>query len=115
MGGHVSRVGVYTVPPRKITLKQAIVSAGMLDGVAIPQRTELIRRISPTREASVRVDTAAIFAGLEPDIFLKPNDIINVGTNILAPFIADVRGGFRITYGFGFLYDRNFSPRQQSS
>jgi polysaccharide biosynthesis/export protein len=112
MGGHVARVGVYSIAPRKITLKQAIVSAGMLDGVAIPQRTELIRRIGPAREAFVLIDTNAIFAGLQPDIFLKPNDIINVGTNVLAPFIAAVRGGFRITYGFGFLYDRNFSPAQ---
>jgi hypothetical protein len=32
-----------------------------------------------------------------------------VGTNILAPFIADVRTGGRITYGAGFLYDRNFA------
>jgi polysaccharide export outer membrane protein len=113
MGGHVARVGVYGISPRKITLKQAIVSAGMLDGVAIPQRTELIRRIGPSREAFVLVDTNAIFAGTQPDIFLKPNDIVNVGTNLLAPFIAAVRGGFRITYGFGFLYDRNFSPAQQ--
>jgi polysaccharide export outer membrane protein len=112
MGGHVARVGVYSIAPRKITLKQAIVSAGMLDGAAIPQRTELIRRIGPAREAFVLIDTNAIFAGLQPDIFLKPNDIINVGTNILAPFIGAIRGGFRLTYGFGFLYDRNFSPAQ---
>ena len=54
-------------------------------------------------------------AGYQPDIFLKPNDEIIVGTNILAPFIAAVRGGFRITYGFGFLYDRNFSPAQSGT
>jgi hypothetical protein len=84
----------------------------MLDGVAIPQRTELIRRIGPSREAFVLVRLNEVFAGYQPDIFLKPNDVVMVGTNILAPFIAAVRGGFRITYGFGFLYDRNFSPAQ---
>jgi protein involved in polysaccharide export with SLBB domain len=115
LGGHIARVGVYTLPPRKLTLKQAIVSGGMLDGVAIPQRTELIRRIGPSREAFVLVDTNAIFAGYQPDIFLKPNDIVQVGTNVLAPFIAAIRGGFRITYGFGFLYDRNFSPAQSGT
>ncbi len=114
MGGHVARVGVYSIAPRKITLKQAIVSAGMLDGVAIPQRTELIRRIGPSREAFVLVDLNAIFAGYQPDIFLKPDDIVQVGTNLFAPFIAAIRGGFRITYGFGFLYDRNFSPAQSN-
>ncbi len=108
MSGHIARVGVYSVPPRGITLKQAVVSAGMLDGVAIPQRTELIRRVGANREVWVAIDTNAIFSGAQPDIYLKPNDILHVGTNILAPFIAAVRGGFRITYGFGFLYDRNF-------
>jgi polysaccharide export outer membrane protein len=108
MSGHIARVGVYSVPPKGITLKQAVVAAGMLDGVAIPQRTELIRRVGANREVWVAIDTNAIFSGAQPDIFLKPNDIMHVGTNILAPFIAAVRGGFRITYGFGFLYDRNF-------
>jgi polysaccharide export outer membrane protein len=112
VGGHVARVGVYSVPPRSMTLKQAIIAAGMLDGLAIPQRTELIRRIGPAREAFVRVELNEIFAGYQPDIYLKPNDVIMVGTNCLAPFIAQVREGFRLTYGFGFLYDRNFSPQQ---
>jgi polysaccharide export outer membrane protein len=110
MGGHVARVGVYSLAARQITLKQAIISAGMLDGFAIPQRTDIIRRIGSEREVYCRVNLDAIFSGTEPDLFLKPYDEVMVGTNILAPFIAAVRGGFRITYGFGFLYDRNFSP-----
>ncbi len=109
MSGHVARVGVYNVPPRGITLKEAVVSAGMLDGVSVPQRTELIRRVGQNREVFVAIDTNAIFSGAQPDIFLKPEDIVHVGTNILAPFIAAVRGGFRITYGFGFLYDKNYA------
>ncbi len=110
MGGHVARTGVYSLSARKITIKQAVISAGMFDGLAIPQRTEIYRRIGAAREALVRVDVDAIFSGAQPDIFLKPNDVVQVGTNILAPFIAAIRGGFRITYGFGFLYDRNFAP-----
>jgi polysaccharide biosynthesis/export protein len=31
-----------------------------------------------------------------------------VGTNAMASFLAAARGAFRVTYGFGFLYDRNF-------
>ncbi len=110
MGGHVARVGVYSLTARQITLKQAVIGAGMLDGFAIPQRTDIIRRIGTEREVFCRINLDAIFAGTEPDIFLKPYDEIMVGTNALAPFIAAVRNGFRITYGFGFLYDRNFSP-----
>ena len=109
MGGHVQRPGVFTLTGRKITLKEAIVSAGMFDGLAIPQRTDIIRRVKPDHEIFVRVDLAKIFAGEQPDIFLRPYDQIQVGTNALAPFIAAARGAFRITYGFGFLYDRNFS------
>ena len=109
MGGHVGRVGVYSLTGRKITLKQAIVSAGMLDQVAIPQRTDIIRRTGPDQEVYVRVDLAKIFAGEQSDLFLKPNDIVQVGTNGLAPFLAAVRGAFRFTYGFGFLYDKNFA------
>ena len=108
MGGHVARVGVYSLTGRQITLKQAIISAGMLDEVAIPERTEIIRRIGRDREVFVRVNLVKVFEGKQPDIFLKPYDIIQVGTNAGAPFLAAIRNAFRITYGFGFLYDRNF-------
>ncbi len=109
MGGHVGRVGVYSLTGRKITLKQAIISAGMLDQVAIPSRTDIIRRTGPDQEMYVRVDLAKVFAGEQSDLFLKPNDIVQVGTNAAAPFLAAIRGAFRFTYGFGFLYDRNFN------
>lgn len=117
MGGHVARVGVYSLTGRQITLKQAVISAGMLDEVAIPERTEIIRRIGRDREVFVRLNLVKVFEGKQPDIFLKPYDIVQVGTNALAPFLAAVRNGFRITYGFGFLYDRNFylDPSQKAS
>jgi len=108
VGGHVARVGVYSLTGRSITLKQAIVSAGMLDQVAIPERTDIIRRIGADKEVFVRVNLEKIFEGQQPDIYLKPNDVVLVGTNWGAPFIAALRNGFRLTYGFGFLYDRNF-------
>jgi protein involved in polysaccharide export with SLBB domain len=109
MGGHVARVGVYSLTARKITLKQAVISAGMLDQVAVPQRTQIVRRLEgQDREIFVVVDLAKVFAGESPDIYLKPDDQVMVGTTFWAPFVAAVRNGFRITYGFGFLYDRNY-------
>lgn len=108
MGGHVRRVGVYDVTYQDVTLTRAIVMAGMLDSLAIPSRTEIIRKLGPDRQVFVKVDLAKIYAGEDPDILLKPDDVVNVGTNALAPFLAAIRGGFRMTYGFGFLYDRNF-------
>jgi polysaccharide export outer membrane protein len=108
LAGHLARGGVYSLPPRGITLKEAMYAAGGSAGDSILQRTEIIRRVGPNREAFVRIDLKAIFNGDQPDLYLKPEDIVYVGTNILAPFIAAVRGGFRFTYGFGFLYDRNY-------
>jgi len=59
----------------------------------------------------VRINISKIWAGQQPDIYLKPNDIVFVGTDFIAPFVAAVRNSFRFTYGFGFLYDRDFSPQ----
>ena len=114
MHGHIVNTGAYQFAGQKVTLKQAIASARGLDGLAIPQRTEIIRRIGPDREMFYHVDLAAVFAGKRPDIYLKPNDTVSVGTNFVAPFLAAVRGGFRLTYGFGFLYDRNFASAENN-
>jgi len=42
---------------------------------------------------------------------LKDDDIVNVGSNIITPFLFVIRNSFRFTYGFGFVYDRNFADR----
>ncbi len=92
MGGHVGVAGVYSLTGRQITLKQAVISARMLDPVAIPKRTDVIRRIGKDREVFVRVDLEKIFEGKQSDIYLRPNDIVQVGTDVYAPFLAAVRG-----------------------
>lgn len=109
VGGHVARPGAYTLSGQRMTVKDAIISASMFDGLAIPQRTDIIRQVHPDHEIFVRVDLEKIFSGEEPDIYLKPHDKIMVGTNALAPFIAAFRGAFRVTYGLGFLYDINYA------
>jgi polysaccharide export outer membrane protein len=112
--GHVNRTGVYSLTARNITLKQAIAAAGGLDQLAIPStHTEIIRRIGQDKEVFASVDLDKVFSGQQPDIYLKPNDIVRVGTNAFAPFVAAFRNGYRITYGFGFLYDRNWAPQQK--
>jgi polysaccharide export outer membrane protein len=108
MGGHVARPGVFSLSGVKITLKQAWVASGGGDDFSVPRRSEVIRRVGAAKEVFVRVDLSKIWAGEQPDLYLKPNDMVMVGTNILAPFIASIRNSFRLTYGFGFLYDRNF-------
>ena len=115
MAGHILRGGAYSLPPDGMTLKQAVASAGGLDQLAIPARTDIIRRIDANHEVFVRVDLERIFTGLEPDVFLKANDQVQVGTNMGATFAAALRNAFRITYGFGFLYDRNYAPQNNNN
>lgn len=108
--GQTNRPGAYTVPGEQdLTLKQLIASSGGLAGLANPERVDLTRRTSNNQEVTIRLDLAAIFHGNEPDIFLKPDDLINIGSSAAATPLAVIRNGFRFTYGFGFVLDRNFS------
>ena len=109
MGGHVTRPGAYTLNGQRVTLKQAIIAASMLDPLAFPMRTDLIRRIAPDREVWVRIDLCKLFAGRQPDVYVKADDQVLVGTHLIAPYLAALRNAFRFTYGAGFLYDRNFA------
>jgi len=116
MDGHVNRSGVYSLTARNITLKQAVAAAGGFDQLAIPStHTEIIRRIGNDHEVYAAVDIEKVFNGQQPDIYLKPNDVVRVGTNAFAPFISSFRNAFRITYGFGFLYDRNYAPTNNNN
>ncbi len=103
------RGGSFVLPSvGRMTLKQAIASSGGLGPLAIPERVDLIRRIGRDREGMVRLNLRAIYEGTQPDIFLKPEDQVVIGTNFWATPIAVIRNGFRVSYGFGFLLDRNF-------
>lgn len=107
--GEVIRPGVYNIPATgQLTLSRLFAATGGLSPIAIPSRVDLIRRVGPNTEAVVRVDLAAIRQRTEPDIVLKPDDHIIVGTTWYATPLAVIRNGFRATYGFGFLLDRNF-------
>jgi protein involved in polysaccharide export with SLBB domain len=112
IGGEVSRPGVYSLTGRQITVKMAVVAAGNFNGIAWPPNSLLIRRIGDNQEQFIPLNLEAISKGEELDLYLKPNDVIEVGTDIRATFYAVIRNAFRMTYGFGFIYDRNFSdPR----
>lgn len=107
--GEVVRRGVYSLTGRKITLLQAIAAAGGLTEVAIPKRTELVRRVSENEEEIIYVDLEKIAKGEAPDFFLQPDDLIRVGTDQGAIWMAVLRNAFRATYGFGLVYDQNFA------
>jgi protein involved in polysaccharide export with SLBB domain len=107
--GNVLKPGVYSLTGRDITIRQAISAAGGLSALADPSRAELIRRIGGNQEQILAINIDRIFSGTEPDIILKSDDVVNVGSNPLMPFLAVLRNAFRATYGFGFVYDRNFA------
>jgi polysaccharide export outer membrane protein len=107
--GQVARPGTYTVPgERRLNIKQAIAAAGGLNGLANPRKVDLIRRLPGDNEVTVRMDVKSIFDATEPDLFLRADDLLNVGTSFWAVPLAVVRNGFRVSYGFGFVADRNF-------
>ena len=109
--GNVNRTGFINITGRPITLKMAIAAAGGLGPLAWPKSCEVTRRIGKNKEEIVMVDLEKIARGEQPDFFIKPNDLINVGTHPTARWRAVLRNAFRATYGFGFIYDRNFVDR----
>ncbi len=109
--GNVNAQGFIDLTGRPMTLKMAIAAAGGLGPLAWPKRCEVVRRISKDKEEIVMVDLDKIASGEQPDFFIKPNDLINVGTHSTSRWRAVLRNAFRATYGFGFIYDRNFADR----
>jgi hypothetical protein len=106
--GEIARPGPYDLPATgQLTLSRLVAAAGGLGPLAIPERVDLVRRVG-NREATIRVNLAAIRERSEPDIALKSDDHVIIGTNFFAQPLAVIRNGFRMTYGFGFLVDRNW-------
>ena len=116
INGNVNFQGYIHLVGRKMTLKQAISAAGGLNAIAWPKKVEVVRRLGRNKaglmqEETVMVDLDKIAKGLQPDFFIKPDDWINVGTHGTSRWLAVLRNAFRATYGFGFIYDRNFASR----
>jgi len=109
--GNVNNQGYVNITGRPMTLKMAIAAAGGLGPLAWPKTCEVIRRIGKKKEEIVLVDLDKVASGEQPDFFIRPNDLINVGTHSTARWRAILRNAFRASYGFGFVYDRNFADR----
>lgn len=110
VAGQVLRPGSYQLSQSggAFTVTRAIVAAGGLGDEAIPERVDLVRIVGNNQQAMMRIDLRAMYEGTQPDILLKKDDMINVGSNFWAFPLAVIRNGFRANYGFGFLMDRNF-------
>lgn len=110
VAGQVNRPGPYNLPTdgSRLTLTRALDAAGGLSNLAIPERMELTRMVGQDRQATIRINGRAIAEQTQPDIYMKADDRLNVGTNFWALPLAIIRNGFRASYGFGFILDRNF-------
>ncbi len=107
--GEIIRAGAHSLPRNgRLTLSRLVAAAGGPGPLAIPERVDLTRIVGRNLEATVRLNLGAIRQRTEPDVFLKPDDHIIIGTSWIATPLAIFRNGFRVTYGFGFLLDRNF-------
>jgi protein involved in polysaccharide export with SLBB domain len=110
--GQVNRVGAFAFNAEPVTLKAAIAAAGGLAPLAWPDRCTVYRRIGQ-REQMLQVNLDRIFAGQDPDFLIHRNDIINIGTHPLAPFVQSLRGltipNPVSNVGYSFTYARNFA------
>ena len=107
--GEISRPGVYNMPTSgRLTLSRLVAAAGGVSELAIPERCDLIRRLGSDKEACVRISLLAIRNRGEPDVFLKPDDHIIVGTNFWALPLSRLRRDLSFPNSVGFQLDRNF-------
>ena len=97
IGGQIGRPGVFQLSDQ-LTLSNAILAAGGLTQTAVPEKVDLVRMVGRDRLAAIRLNVRAIFERTEPDI----------GSSFWATPLAVVRNGFRASYGFGLIADRNF-------
>jgi len=112
MMGQVARVGPFGFNSEPITLKAAVAAAGGLTPDAWPDRCTVYRRLGQ-REQMLQVNLARIFAGKDPDFYIRRGDIINVGTHPFSPFLQRIRAWTlpspSNTVGYSFVYSRNFA------
>ncbi len=108
-GPGIARPGVYTLSPQtRLTMRRLVASAGGLSAIGVPERVDLVRMVGPNHQATIKLNVRAIFEGTAPDVIIKKDDLVNFGTSFWSTPLAVIRGGFRASYGFGFLLDRNF-------
>ena len=84
-GSAVDRAGVYSLTGRKITVKQALVSAGLTTKIGEkPIYVTVIRRATGKDEVLWKqVDLQEVFAGKHDDLDIQSNDIIQANTEKL--------------------------------
>jgi polysaccharide export outer membrane protein len=103
VGGDVKNPGGF-MKGKKLTLSQAIISAGGLNFKANGSETKIIRYSEKGTDKEVLTfDVYAIQKGKAEDPYLKENDIVFVPTSGTKAFLTGVKDTFRGAFGIGKL------------
>lgn len=101
VGGEVKGPGGF-VKGRKMTLNQAIISAGGLNFNANASETKIIRYAEKGTDKEILIfNVYAIQKGKDEDPSLRENDIIFVPTSGVKALLKGVKDTFRAAFGIG--------------
>lgn len=79
VAGEVARSGSFQIGERdSISVMQAVTMAGGLTHDALPDQARILRPVGDTRRTEIALDVQRIFAGLDEDRPLLPNDVLYV-------------------------------------
>ena len=78
--GQVKKPGTYEIPPgaKSVTLLQAISIAGGFSDIANIKKIKVMRKTGGGESQSIHANAESIIAGSQPDVELRPGDIVHV-------------------------------------
>ncbi len=77
--GHPGPYEVRDVVERRLSVKTALVAAGTPAPLPWPKYAQLFRRIGENEDLTFELDFVRIFHHEDPELLLKPNDILVIG------------------------------------
>jgi len=104
--GFVRQPGGYPLARPTTLLEGIALAGGLREGEASPGAC-VLRRKSPAGEQILGVDLGAIAAGKAPDVYLCPNDVIEVRQTLARRVAVGVLDFFKGMFHFGVGYTLN--------
>ena len=82
--GAVERPGAYNLAGRKVTVRMALAASGTQPTISFPARATLVRSSGQDREQVFALNVERILSCADPDMYLKPNDVLVVDADASA-------------------------------
>jgi polysaccharide export outer membrane protein len=102
VGGEVNSPGGFYSKGKRMTVRQAIATAGGLKPKANASGTMIFRYGEGDEEEVLSVDVNAINKGESKDVYLRENDIVIVPQSGAKAFLIELRDTMKGLFGFGF-------------